>query len=42
MDSFEWEVFRRTGQVDHYLLWKETEVINGGPDPLFDTVDLRE
>ena len=25
MNSLEWEVFKRTGKIDHYLLMKESE-----------------
>jgi len=25
MDSFEWEIFKRTGHISHYLLLKEAE-----------------
>ena len=25
MNSLEWEVFKRTGKIEHYLLLKETE-----------------
>ena len=25
MDSIEWEVFKRTGNIEHYLLLKERE-----------------
>jgi len=42
MDSFEWEVFKRTGKVDHYLLWKETETNEGGDYPLLTAVRLTE
>ncbi|HAX73442.1 MAG TPA: YqzL family protein [Firmicutes bacterium] len=28
MNSLEWEMFKRTGKVDHYLLLKETELIS--------------
>lgn len=30
MNSLEWEVFKRTGKIEHYLLLKETE--NKKPD----------
>jgi len=33
MDSFEWEVFKRTGKVDHYLLWKEAEPVGASTYP---------
>ena len=26
MNSFEWEVFKRTGKIEHYLLVKEAEI----------------
>ena len=26
MDSFEWEVFKRTGSIEHYLMMKQREV----------------
>ena len=42
MDNFEWEVFKRTGKIDHYLLWKETEVQEGGDYPLLTRVNLTE
>lgn len=25
MESFEWEVFKRTGNIEHYLLMKQRE-----------------
>lgn len=25
MDSFEWEVFKRTGSIKHYLMMKQRE-----------------
>ena len=25
MDSFEWEIFKRTGDVKHYLMMKQRE-----------------
>ncbi len=25
MNSLEWEIFKRTGKIDHYLLMKESE-----------------
>ena len=25
MDSFEWEVFKRTGNIEHYLMMKRRE-----------------
>lgn len=25
MDSFEWEIFKRTGSIEHYLLMKQRE-----------------
>lgn len=25
MNSLEWEIFKRTGKIDHYLLLKEAE-----------------
>ena len=25
MDSFEWEVFKRTGNIKHYLMMKQRE-----------------
>ena len=25
MNSLEWEVFKRTGKIDHYLLMKESD-----------------
>ena len=25
MDSFEWEVFKRTGNIGHYLMMKQRE-----------------
>ena len=28
MNSLEWEVFKRTGKIEHYLLLKETENIS--------------
>jgi len=34
MDSFEWEVFKRTGKIDHYFLWKEAETNEEADYPL--------
>jgi len=31
MNSFEWEVFKRTGKIDHYLLLRESETKNISP-----------
>ena|GEM_PF-1799187 len=28
MDSFEWEVFKRTGRIGHYLMMKQREQEN--------------
>ena len=28
MDSFEWEMFKRTGNVEHYLMMKQREQEN--------------
>jgi len=25
MDSFEWEIFKRTGKIEHYLMMKQHE-----------------
>ncbi len=27
MNSLEWEVFKRTGKIDHYLLMKESDQV---------------
>ena len=34
MNSLEWEIFKRTGKIDHYLLMKESEELTVKVDNL--------
>jgi len=48
LDSFEWEVFKRTGSIDHYLLMKQREqehqkyLEEFGVEETFDDIDAPE